>query len=71
MAKRVKATRNAGSSTKWRAWSKADERELKRHSKAKTRVSTIARLMKRTPGALRQKAFHLGFGLGHQQYGPR
>ena len=67
MAKRVKKPRNGRRGTKVRPWSEGDERELKRHSKAKTRVSTIARLMKRTPDALRQKASHLGFGLGHRR----
>jgi hypothetical protein len=50
-----------------RPWSKADHRELKRHSKAKTRVSVISRAMKRTEGALRRQAQKLGLGLGHQR----
>jgi hypothetical protein len=45
----------------------ADIKLLKQHSKAKTPVSKIARLMKRTEGSLRQKALKLGFGLGHQR----
>ena len=49
-------------SGKARAWSKADHRELKRHSKAKTHVSVISRAMKRTVGALRQQALKLGIG---------
>ena len=31
-------------------------KELRQHSKNKTRVKTISRALKRTPGALRQKA---------------
>jgi hypothetical protein len=54
-------------SGKRRAWSKGDHRELKRHSKAKTRVSIISRAMKRTVGALRQQALKLGIGLGHMR----
>jgi hypothetical protein len=54
-------------SGKTRAWSKADHRELKRHSKAKTHVSVISRAMKRTVGALRQQALKLGIGLGHRR----
>ena len=46
---------------------KADQAELKRHSKAKSRVSVVARAMKRTPGALRQQALKLGIGLGHRR----
>jgi len=54
-------------SGKSRPWSKGDHRELKRHSKAKTRVSVISRAMKRTVGALRRQAGKLGLGLGHQR----
>ena len=54
-------------SGKIRPWSKGDHRELKRHSKAKTRVSVISRAMKRTVGALRQQALKLGIGLGHRR----
>ena len=50
-----------------REWTKADVRELKAHSKARTPVTRISRETKRTIGALRQKALHLGIGLGHQR----
>jgi hypothetical protein len=50
-----------------RAYSKADVRELRAHSKARTPVAKIARLTKRTVGSLRQKALKLGIGLGHQR----
>ena len=50
-----------------RPWSKEDVRELKAHSKAKSPVDKIAKKMKRTAGALRQQAFKLGVGLGHQR----
>jgi len=49
-----------------RAWTAQDERQLKKHSKSKTPVRTISRALKRTPGALRQKARQLGFSIGHQ-----
>jgi hypothetical protein len=45
----------------------ADIKLLKQHSKARTPVSKIVKLMKRTEGSLRQKARKLGFGLGHQR----
>ena len=48
-------------------WSKAHLRELKAHSKAKTAVKKIAKVMKRTEGALRQKAFAIGLPLGHRR----
>jgi hypothetical protein len=66
MAKKRKAT-NRKKHGKRIAWTKADQAELKRHSKAKTRVSVVARAMKRTPGALRQQALKLGIGLGHRR----
>ena len=49
------------------AWTKALHAELRRHSKARTPVDKVAKLMKRTPGALRQQALKLGIGLGHRR----
>jgi hypothetical protein len=40
-------------------------KELKAHSKARTPVAKISRIMKRTEGALMRKAGILGIGLGH------
>src|ERR1700719_243866 len=45
-------------------WTKEDLRELKNHSRERTPATTIAKLMKRTVGALRQMAFKLGLPLG-------
>ena len=50
-----------------REYTKADVKELRTHSKAKTPVATIAKLTKRTEGSLRQKALKLGIRLGHQR----
>jgi hypothetical protein len=50
-----------------RAWTKDDVRTLKAHSRSKTPVIKISKQMKRTTGALRQKAFGLGISLGHQR----
>jgi hypothetical protein len=50
-----------------REYSKADVKELRAHSKAKTPVDKIVKLTKRTEGSLRQKALKLGIGLGHQR----
>lgn len=58
MAKKRKVSR--------RPWTKEQLRELKMHSRAKTPVAKISKAMKRTVGALRQKAFQLGMSLGHQ-----
>ena len=46
---------------------RAEVKELKQHSKNKTRVKTISKALKRTPGALRQKARVLGTPLGHRR----
>ena len=48
-------------------WTKPMHAELRRHSKAKTPVAKISKIMKRTPGALRQQALKLGIGLGHRR----
>ena len=45
----------------------SDIKLLKMHSKARTSVSKLAKLMKRSAGSLRQKALKLGIGLGHQR----
>lgn len=45
----------------------SDVKLLKTHSKARTPVSKLAKLMKRSEGSLRQKALKLGIGLGHQR----
>ena len=50
-----------------REYSKADVKELRAHSKAKTPVDRIVKLTKRTEGSLRQKALKLGIRLGHQR----
>lgn len=49
------------------AWTKAQDAELKRHSRAKLPVVKISKTMKRTVGALRQRAFGLGISLGHRR----
>jgi hypothetical protein len=49
------------------SWTKEDLRELKAHSKARTPVAEVAKAMKRTEGAVRQKATSIGIGLGHRR----
>ena len=49
------------------AWTKANITELKKYSKDKVAVAKISKAMKRTIGALRQKALHLGIALGHRR----
>jgi hypothetical protein len=48
-------------------WTKQDLRKLKGHSKARTPVAEVAKTMKRTEGAVRQKAKTVGLGLGHRR----
>ena len=50
-----------------REYTKADVKELRAHSKARTPIAEIVKLTKRTEGSLRQKALKLGIGLGHQR----
>ena len=50
-----------------REWTKEDVRDIKGHSRARTPVAKMSKLMKRTGGALRQKALHLGLSLGHSR----
>jgi hypothetical protein len=48
-------------------WTKEDLRQLKAHSKTRTPVVEVAKAMKRTEGAVRQKAKTIGVGLGHRR----
>lgn len=50
-----------------REYTKADVKELRAHSRAKTPVTKIAKLTKRSVGSLRQKAQKLGIPLGHRR----
>ena len=49
--------------SKRNAWKPEDVRKLKTLAKKKTRAASIARTLKRTEGATRQKAFSLGLSL--------
>jgi hypothetical protein len=53
MAKRLKR----------RAWTATDVRTLKTAARKKTQAASIARTLRRTEGATRQKAFSLGLSL--------
>jgi hypothetical protein len=46
---------------------KKDLRQLKAHSKTRTPVAEVAKAMKRTEAAVRQKAKTIGIGLGHRR----
>jgi hypothetical protein len=50
-----------------RDWTRDEVKELKKHSKDKTRVKTVSRALKRSEGAVRQKAGALGIPLGHRR----
>ena len=67
MAKKAKVAKKTKPKITRREYTKADVKELRMHSKAKTPVAQIAKLTKRTVGSLRQKALKLGIGLGHQR----
>jgi hypothetical protein len=53
--------------TKRVSWTKEHVRDLKAHSKSKTPVVKISKALKRSPGAIRQKALSLGIAIGHQR----
>jgi hypothetical protein len=48
-------------------WTKDDIRQLKAHSKTRTPAVEVAKAMKRTEAAVRQKAKTIGIGLGHRR----
>jgi hypothetical protein len=53
----------AATSKKRREWTKQDVRELKGAARQKTPAPKIARSLRRTLGAIRQKAFSMGVSL--------
>jgi NADH:ubiquinone oxidoreductase subunit len=53
----------AKKNSKRREWTKTDIRELKTLARGRTPAGKIARALKRTEGATRQKAFSLGVSL--------
>jgi hypothetical protein len=59
IAKRRRAVR--------RDWTRDEVKELRNHSKDKTSVKAISRALKRTPAAVRQKAYALGIPVGHRR----
>jgi hypothetical protein len=50
-----------------REYTKADVKELRAHSRARTPIAKIVKLTKRTEGSLRQKALTMGIRLGHRR----
>jgi hypothetical protein len=53
--------------SKRKEYTKDDLKLLKAHSKVRTPVAKVSKLMKRSEGSLRQKARAMGIGLGHQR----
>jgi len=49
--------------SKRRSWTASDVRELKSAARKKTPAPKLAKVLKRTEGATRQKAFSLGLSL--------
>ena len=64
MAMKRKAANGRGKRV---AWTKENVRDLKTHSKSKTPVAKISKLMKRSEGAIRQKALALEISIGHRR----
>jgi hypothetical protein len=65
MAKKKKSTKKktAKKTTVRRAWTSSDVRELKSLAKNKAGVTRIAKVLKRTAGAIAVKAHQLGVSL--------
>jgi hypothetical protein len=59
--------KKANARTKRVAWTTEHVRDLKAHSKSKTPVAKISKAMKRSEGAIRQKALALGISIGHRR----
>ena len=57
----------AKKAAKRRPWTKEDVRTLKTLAREKTKTTVIARKLKRSVGAMRQKAMGLGVTLGVRQ----
>jgi hypothetical protein len=51
--------------SKRKEYTKDDVKLIRAHSKARTPVAKLSKLMKRSEGSLTQKARALGIGLGH------
>jgi hypothetical protein len=62
-----KATKKTAKRRTRAEYTKADVKELRAHSKARTPVSKIAKAMKRSEASLRHKASKLGIRLGHRR----
>ena len=67
MAKKSRPAKKMDGRRNPRPWTKQHVQELKAHSRAKTPVAVISQRTKRTVGALRMKAKHLGLPLGHRR----
>ena len=52
---------------KRKLWTDTDLRALKKYSREMLPVRKIEKLLKRTAGTLRQKAYSMGLSLGHQR----
>jgi len=63
----IEVAKKAAKKITHKEYEASDIKLLKMHSKARTPVSKLAKLMKRSEGSLRQKALKLGIGLGHQR----
>jgi hypothetical protein len=64
--KTVKAAKQNGRSP-WKEWTKEHDKELKGYSRTRTPVPQVAKQMRRTQSAVRQRAWGLGISLGHRK----
>lgn len=59
--------RRATKRTKRKIWTKQHVTALRKHSRRKSPVSQIAKALKRSAAAVRQKALKLGLPVGHRR----
>ena len=67
MAKKSKKKSSTKKRSKRQAWTRDLVADLRRYSKQKLRVTEIAKMTKRTVGAIRAKGVQLGLPLGHRR----
>ncbi len=51
----------------YKVWTAGDLKALRKHSREKTPVRKIAKIMRRTEPTIRQKAYSLGIPVGHRR----
>lgn len=51
----------------YKIWTADDLKALRQHSRAKTSVAKLSKVLKRTEATIRMKAYGLGLSVGHRR----